>query len=139
MRYNALLPLLTGLSLLLLGCTNSTDAGTGGSSEPDHDPEITAAIEDLAQHSNTDAEDIEVLRNRQITWRDGSLGCPENGMMYTQALVEGYHLLLDAAGTEYHYHAGADRQYFYCADPSPPNSDIISRRGLSHHEHLLHL
>jgi hypothetical protein len=29
-------------------------------------------------------------------WNDGSLGCPEPGMMYTQALVNGYWLIIEA-------------------------------------------
>ena len=29
-----------------------------------------------------------------MTWTDGSLGCPQKGMSYTQALVEGELLLL---------------------------------------------
>lgn len=49
------------------------------------------------------AEDYTVIRAEAVTWPDGSLGCPEPGVMYTQALVDGYQLIIEANGEMYDY------------------------------------
>ena len=41
-----------------------------------------------------------------VTWPDGSLGCPQPGMMYTQMVVPGYQLVLAVDGTKYDYRIG---------------------------------
>ena len=53
-----------------------------------------------------------------VTWNDGSLGCPEKGMAYTQALVDGELLLLRVGTGLFQYHAGRGGSFAYCADPS---------------------
>lgn len=62
--------------------------------------------------------DIGVVRAEQVVWNDGSLGCPEPGRAYTQALVPGYWVVLDAGGTELDYRAN-DRGYVVlCEQPT---------------------
>ena len=66
----------------------------------------------------------ELLTLEPVTWADGSLGCPEPGMMYTQALVRGYRIRVDAAGTPMTYHTGATSTFVLCPperaqEPSP--------------------
>ena len=41
-------------------------------------------------HTGVSASTMTVLRAESVTWPDGSLGCPEPGVQYTQALVPGY-------------------------------------------------
>ena len=53
-----------------------------------------------------------------VTWSDGSLGCPEPGMSYTQATVEGELLILRVAGGLFQYHARAGGPFAYCDQPS---------------------
>ena len=43
-------------------------------------------------------EDVTVVSYEDVTWPDGALGCPEPGMSYTQALVPGARLVLEADG-----------------------------------------
>ena len=43
--------------------------------------------------------DLKVLSAEAVTWSDGSLGCPEPGMMYTQALVPGYRVQIRGGRT----------------------------------------
>ena len=62
---------------------------------------------DAAQRAGVTLDQVKVLTVESVTWSDGSLGCPEPGMMYTQALVRGYRVRVDAAGTILLYHAGA--------------------------------
>lgn len=83
-----------------------------------NDPEVTA-IADLASHLGVDNDEIEVITHENVTWRDGSIGCPEPGEMYTQALVDGYRILLRVEGREYAYHGAEGRAPFRCDNPDP--------------------
>lgn len=87
---------------------------------------VDAALQDLAERSGVTPETISVVQAREVTWRNGALGCPEEDMMYTQALVEGFYILLSDGEREYAYHAGRDGKPFFCpADRSqlPPEDD----------------
>lgn len=85
------------------------------------DPSAVAAA-DLAARLGVGIDQVSVVSMEEVTWRDGSLGCPEPGMMYTQALVPGSRILLKANGQTYEYHAGGGREPFLCQDPKPPLS-----------------
>lgn len=78
------------------------------------------AVVDLADRLGVDPGQIRVISVEEVTWRDGSLGCPQPGMMYPQVLTDGTRIVLDAAGTRYEYHAGGSRGPFLCEDPQPP-------------------
>ena len=78
------------------------------------EPYIERAISDLADRLEIDETEIEIAEARFVTWPDGALGCPEPGMMYTQALVPGYRIRVVANGTRHHYHGARDRPPFYC-------------------------
>lgn len=73
-----------------------------------------------ASDSGVDPAEIEIVSAEAVTWSDGSLGCPEEGMMYTQALVPGYRVVVDVAGEEVHYHASEAGDFTACADPQEP-------------------
>jgi hypothetical protein len=75
---------------------------------------IATSIADLAIRLDVEPSGIEIIRSEEITWSDGSLGCPEPGMVYTQALVDGYQVILDHDGRIYLYHAGSDALPFLC-------------------------
>ncbi|MCB0083491.1 MAG: hypothetical protein KDE47_21265, partial [Caldilineaceae bacterium] len=75
------------------------------SSAPTEDsPLVQAAKADLAQRLGIDAAEITVVEAQSVAWRDGSLGCPEPGMMYTQVIINGTKIVLSVNGEEYHYH-----------------------------------
>ena len=78
------------------------------------------AIRDLAERLDVPAKEIKVIRVESVTWRDGSLGCPKPGMMYTQALVPGTLIVLRVDNAEYEYHSGGGRAPFYCENPVGP-------------------
>ena len=88
-----------------------------GEGEHLHRDQIDQAAERVVQMRRTgaDREAINVLRDEAVVWRDGSLGCPKPGMMYTQALVEGYWVVLEHDGKTYDYRAG-NRGYFVLCD-----------------------
>jgi hypothetical protein len=69
-------------------------------------PLVTAAVEDLAGRLGIEPDAVTVVEALAVTWPDGSLGCPQPGMMYTQVLVDGAFVLLEAGGKQYPYHGG---------------------------------
>lgn len=76
-------------------------------------------LADAVVRTSTDLADIEVIRGEAITWPDGSLGCPEPGMMYTQALVDGYHVVVRAGGEELDYRVGSGGGFRLCESVRP--------------------
>src|ERR1044071_7735897 len=49
-----------------------------------------AVVADAAKRFKVAASAVVLSRAEQVTWPNGALGCPEPGMMYTQALVPGF-------------------------------------------------
>ncbi|MGD9497183.1 MAG: hypothetical protein AB7Y46_12870 [Armatimonadota bacterium] len=68
-------------------------------------PPVATATADLARRLGIDPAQIEVLEVEAVQWPDGSLGLPEPGMMYTQAIVPGWRIVLGAQGRAFEYHA----------------------------------
>jgi hypothetical protein len=81
-------------------------------------PLVTDAVADLARQLDISPNDVTVVAAREVTWPDGSLGCPEPGMMYTQALVDGTLVVLEADGQRYEYHGGTP--LVLCENPKSP-------------------
>jgi hypothetical protein len=87
---------------------------------------VRAAREDAARRTGVAAESLEQLSADAVTWSDGSLGCPQPGMAYTQALVPGYRVRLRGPGGEMDYHASARGGLVLCppgrAQPPVPGA-----------------
>ncbi len=66
---------------------------------------LQKAIADAAQHAGVDPSAVTVVSAEATTWNSGALGCPEPGKVYTQALVPGYKIVLEAGGKNLDYHA----------------------------------
>ncbi|HEX6300177.1 MAG TPA: hypothetical protein VF148_06915 [Acidimicrobiia bacterium] len=96
--------------------TTSTTTETKPTSENQMNEEevVQEAIRDLAARLDVPQADIEVVEVREVQWPDGALGCPEEGKMYTQAVVDGTQVLLGANERIYDYHAGSDGAPFLC-------------------------
>lgn len=117
---------------LLVACGNESGAGeepsmtpsSSGVSESDSPPPPSGPAEqakaDLVKRLGVDAGQVTVVSSAEVMWRDGSLGCPEPGMHYTQALVNGSRIVLESGGKQYHYHSGPSRPPFLCTNPQPP-------------------
>ncbi|HIE21565.1 MAG TPA: hypothetical protein EYP73_03060 [Acidimicrobiia bacterium] len=86
--------------------------------EASYGPELAAVVAqartDLADRLEVEESAIVVVSAEAVTWADGSLGCPQPGMMYTQALVEGARVVLQVGGRFYDYHAGGGVGPFLC-------------------------
>lgn len=85
--------------------------GTPGT--PSSDP-VEQAKADLANRLGIDRAQVTLVSSTEVTWPDGSLGCPKPGMHYTQALVPGARIVLEANGTRYNYHSGDRQAPFLC-------------------------
>ncbi len=53
-------------------------------------------LKEAAALAKVDREQLVIVRTESVIWSDGSLGCPEPGMMDTQALVDGYWVAIGA-------------------------------------------
>lgn len=82
--------------------------------------QIETAVADAAAHFDVEPGDIEVVTAEAVTWPDGAIGCPEPDMMYTQALVDGYRIVLAVDGDEVAYHGEDGGEPRRCDDPTDP-------------------
>ena len=81
-------------------------------------PRVAAAIADAAERAGVAPQAVVVVRWSPVTWTDGALGCPQEGMAYTQALEEGELLRLRIGTRQLEYHAAGAGAFTYCANPS---------------------
>jgi hypothetical protein len=82
---------------------------------------LDLAMTDAARRTGQPREAITVVTAEQVTWSDGSLGCPQPGMMYTQALVPGYRIVLRAGEETLNYHAALRGPPSFC-----PESRVVA-------------
>ena len=76
--------------------------------------QIDMATNDLSDRLGVKPGAVELLSYEPVTWNDGSLGCPQPDMMYTQALVDGYQIQLQVDGQVYDYHGANGEDPFLC-------------------------
>ncbi len=62
-----------------------------------------AVLDDLGRRLDRQVTDLAVTTAKAMTWNDGSLGCPKPGQVYTQALVDGFQVVLEVDGERYDY------------------------------------
>lgn len=75
---------------------------------------VQAALADASRRTALASSALKLARAEAVTWPDGSLGCPKPGMLYTQALVPGYRIRIQAAGRAMDYHASARGALVLC-------------------------
>ena len=89
--------------------------------------QIAVAKKDLAKRLGVPPESVTLSGAQQVTWRSGALGCPEPGMNYTEALVYGSVIYLQADNMIHAYHAKFAGTPFYCprerVEPPAPGED----------------
>ena len=78
-------------------------------------------VANAAERADVDPDTVDVVKAEEVTWNDGSLGCPEPGMFYTQALVDGYHVILEAGDEELDYRVTADGGFKICEEGGRPS------------------
>jgi len=93
--------------------------------------QLSISKQDLADRLGIELDSIKIITARQLTWRSGALGCPKPGMNYTQALVPGVLILLEADGKTYGYHAQKNQKPFHCPTRQAVIPDSIQKEDLA--------
>ncbi|MFI4928779.1 MAG: hypothetical protein ACHP83_00970 [Burkholderiales bacterium] len=94
---------------------------------------IQLALDDAARRSGLEVSKLKVASAEAVTWSNGAIGCPTPGRMYTQALVPGFRIRIEAAAQVLEYHASQRGKPFYCpaervTAPSAADSRICVAR-----------
>ena len=76
--------------------------------------QIESSNKDLAERLGIEPDSIVLGGVRKVNWRNGAIGCPMPGKSYTQALVPGIVIVLQASGQVYSYHAKTGGKPFHC-------------------------
>lgn len=87
-----------------------------GAEQPPADV-LEPVIVDAAARAGVQPSEVVVVSATAAEWSDGSLGCPQPGMNYTQALVSGYQVILRAAGRDLDYRVRGPDQFKLCEKP----------------------
>ena len=69
---------------------------------------------DLANALETELEQVRIVEAREVVWSDGAIGCPRPEGFYTQALVEGYLVVLSHHNEQAYYHSSRGQKPFLC-------------------------
>ena len=92
---------------------------------PEAQDTVNAAITDVARRFAVKARVVQVER---ATWPDSSLGCPQEGMMYTQRTVPGWRIVLAVGSRSFEYHAGEAGALVHCA-PGKATKPVGDSKG----------
>jgi len=98
-----------------IGDPSPNGSASSGAAAPEGIPDaVWAAILADLEHQIGGPSEPEVVSAEAVTWNDGSLGCPEAGQAYTQALVDGYQVILEVDGERYDYRVGSGASVRLC-------------------------
>lgn len=73
-------------------------------------------VADAIERTGSRDPGIVLVLAEVVTWNDGSLGCPQPGGSYTQALVDGYRVVFETPEGVLDYRT-AGVEYFVVCDP----------------------
>ena len=91
-------------------------------------PILESITKEVAAVAKVGREQLVIVRAESVVWNDGSLGCPEPGMMYTQALVNGYWVIIAAVGRTYDFRVGGGGSFRLCppGQGHPPSQASVN-------------
>ena len=81
---------------------------------------MTTVMSALEQLTGAERSNFAVRTAREMVWPNGALGCPQPGMVYTQATIRGYWIVLEHEGRRYDYRTGKARYLMLCLEPGLP-------------------
>ncbi len=84
------------------------------------DAVLRPIVLDAAARAGVEPEHLTLVHAAAVTFNDGSLGCPEPGMVYTQAIVTGWQVILEHAGERIDYRASGPGAFRVCPDGGEP-------------------
>lgn len=127
-------PVEVDLSQLTPVAGNTTPQVMPAPGRPGGDPPVAqglmleAVTANLSQQFDLPAESITVVSVEPVTWPNGGLGCPQEGMAYAEVMVEGSRITLAADGQTYTYHTAGTTEFLLCVDGVPAASGSVPRR-----------
>jgi hypothetical protein len=80
---------------------------------------FSSVRDDLVVRSGAAPGEVRVVSAQAMRWNDGSMGCPQPGQSYMQALVDGYRVVLEARGRSYDYRTNLRGAFVLCEQPGP--------------------
>jgi hypothetical protein len=101
---------------------------TGCASAPrsfDLAQQTQAALADATRRTGMATSELKTASAEAVTWLDGSLGCPESDLMYTQALVPGFRIRIEAGSKTLDYHTDSHGEMVLC----PPERAVNPARA----------
>lgn len=122
-------------ALIVVGCSASGGAGGSGSIGPSAPPAdgsgepgtsggaslsasiIDPIVADAAARLGVDPSTVKIIAAEARTYGDSSLGCPRPGEMYTQAVVDGYQVIVEVNGTQLDYRGSGPGRFRICENP----------------------
>ena len=82
--------------------------------------EYLAAVKaDAAERLGVSEAELSVDEAVSVVWPDGSLGCPQPGQNYIQVLIEGYRVVISAAGQSLDYRLDQRGHFRLCESGMP--------------------
>jgi len=78
---------------------------------------IDPVVAEVAKLAGVPADQVTVISAEEVTFPDGSLGCPQPGMVYTQSVVDGYKIVAEAGGKTYDFR-GSGSTFRQCTNPT---------------------
>jgi hypothetical protein len=104
-------------------------------SKPAGEPVTTAAIPvevrravvaDAAKRFGVPESSVVLTGAEQVTWSDGSLGCPEPGRLYTQMLVPGFRMQAKTQEGQLTYHTDSHGYALTCGPTATTPANRIA-------------
>lgn len=89
---------------------------------------LEAVTMNLSEQMGVPAESITIVSVEPVTWPNGGLGCPQEGMAYAEVLVEGSRIILEADGQIYTYHTAGTTEFVLCVNGAPAAAGSVPRR-----------
>lgn len=123
--------------LTVIGCTAASppsDSASPTTARPSASPievsvppsgdtlpdELAAAlVADAAATLGVEPAAVVIVSVEATTWNDGALGCPEPGQNYTQALVDGYRVIVAAGDQQLDYRTSERGSFRRCETFQP--------------------
>jgi len=87
------------------------------------DDTLAMIAADAATVAGVDPASVVLVSVKPVTWMDGSLGCPKPGVMYTQAVVPGFRVIVRAGDRKLDYRVGRSGTAKRCDSGATSGSD----------------
>lgn len=80
---------------------------------------VAIATQDLAKRLSIATDKIATKSVEEVEWNNGAMGCPQPDMAYTQVIISGFRIVLEADGKSYDYHTDRTKRAVLCENSGP--------------------